>query len=110
MSASPEDVAEKRIEVPESFVHKILDERNEARALVARMTAGVNAASIGLEELERLTTLRSCDDYHEDYGSVLFWKVPIEEPPYVGTMLDDDFPKDYYTHWSPLPTVRERTP
>ena len=35
----------------------------------------------------------------EDDGPVLWWKFPVEEPPYVGSPLDDDFP-EYVTHWT----------
>lgn len=28
---------------------------------------------------------RPIAEYHEDMGSVLWWKFPIEEPPYVGS-------------------------
>lgn len=56
-------------------------------------------------KLDELAELRPRDEYHEDDGPVLWWKVPIAEPPYCGTALDDDFP-DYVTHWSPLPPVR----
>ena len=31
--------------------------------------------------------LRPIDEYHEDMGNVLWWKFPIEEPPYVGSPL-----------------------
>lgn len=27
-------------------------------------------------------------DWHEDHGSVLWWRIPISEPPYVGMPLD----------------------
>jgi hypothetical protein len=27
-------------------------------------------------------------EYHEDMGDVLWWKFPIQEPPYVGTPND----------------------
>ena len=35
--------------------------------------------------------LRPIDEYHEDMGSVLWWKFPITEPPYVGSPLDCGF-------------------
>jgi hypothetical protein len=44
------------------------------------------------------------EDWHEDYGAVLWWTLPVSEPPYVGTPLDDDFP-GYVTHWTRLPPV-----
>ena len=37
--------------------------------------------------------------WHEDIGPVLWWDFPVEEPPYCGTPLDDDFPK-YKTHFT----------
>jgi len=27
-------------------------------------------------------------DWHEDRGDVLWWRIPISEPPYLGTPLD----------------------
>jgi hypothetical protein len=39
--------------------------------------------------------------WHEDIGPVLWWDFPVEEPPYCGTPLDDDFPK-YKTHFTEL--------
>jgi hypothetical protein len=38
----------------------------------------------------------------EDTENVLWWKFPICEPPYVGSMNDDEFLHDYYTHWQKL--------
>lgn len=49
---------------------------------------------------------RPIEEWHEDQGPVLWWKFPIEEPPYCGTPLDTDWP-GYHTHWSllPIPTL-----
>lgn len=44
---------------------------------------------------------RPLEEWHEDYGDVLWWKFPIEEPPYVGSPLDANWP-DYHTHWTPF--------
>jgi len=49
---------------------------------------------------------RPLDDWHEDDGPCLWWALPVEEPPHVGTPLDDDWP-GYHTHWSPLPPNSE---
>ncbi|MNW45555.1 hypothetical protein D3C74_228220 [compost metagenome] len=51
---------------------------------------------------------RPIDEWGEDYGDVLWWKFPIEEPPYCGTPLDADWP-DYHTHWTPInmPVLKE---
>jgi hypothetical protein len=44
------------------------------------------------------------DSYHEDYGEVLWWKLPVEEAPYCGSPLADSWP-GYHTHWSKVPKV-----
>ena len=44
---------------------------------------------------------RPLEEWHEDYGDVLWWKFPIEEPPYVGSPLDSDW-SGYHTHWTPI--------
>jgi hypothetical protein len=31
---------------------------------------------------------RHISEWHEDYGPVLWWKLPVTEPPYVGTPND----------------------
>jgi hypothetical protein len=31
---------------------------------------------------------RPIDEYHEDMGDVLWWRFPINEPPYVGSPSD----------------------
>lgn len=49
---------------------------------------------------------RPLEEWHEDYGDVLWWKFPIEEPPYVGSPLCSDWP-EYHTHWTPLPPCPE---
>ncbi len=47
-------------------------------------------------------TARAIDEWHEVDGAVLWWRFPINEPPYAGTPLDDSFP-DYVTHWTRIP-------
>lgn len=68
--------------------------------------------------LETLHTLRPASEYHEDYGTVLWWHLPIEEPPHVGTPNDTDWqeamkggwsPSEWYTHWTPIPDDRMLT-
>lgn len=44
---------------------------------------------------------RPIEEWGEDYGDVLWWKFPIEEPPYVGSPLDEKWPA-YHTHWTPI--------
>lgn len=44
---------------------------------------------------------RPLDDWHEDMGVVLWWRFPVDEPPYCGHPNCDDWP-GYHTHWTPL--------
>lgn len=48
--------------------------------------------------------LRPASEWHEDDGNVLWYTLPIVEPPYCGSALDVNFPSGL-THWTPLPTV-----
>lgn len=48
---------------------------------------------------------RPLEEWGEDYGDVLWWKFPIEEPPYVGSPLSADWP-GYHTHWLPIPVPK----
>lgn len=61
------------------------------------------------DALERLHTPRPAIEYHEDMGSVLWHHMPICEPPYVGSQLDEDWAAhaDWYTHFTPLPDCNE---
>jgi len=45
-------------------------------------------AAHGQPQAPAPTKARPIDEYHEDMGPVLWWKFPIEEPPYVGTPND----------------------
>ena len=46
-------------------------------------------------------------DWHEDDGAVVWWKLPVDEPAWIGTPLDDGWP-GYHTHWTPHPKLPER--
>ena len=41
------------------------------------------------------------EQWHEDDGFCLWWKFPINEPPYSGSPLDSDWP-GYHTHFTRL--------
>ena len=43
------------------------------------------------------------EEYHEDMGPVTWWRLPVDEPPWVGTPNDSDWP-GYHTHFAPAPT------
>jgi hypothetical protein len=80
-------------------------------ALVATLC---DAARLGYEYQEgaRRGTWREdarlADDWHEDFGPSLWWRLPVVEPPWCGTPLDSDWPMGqpgvpYYTHFTSLP-------
>lgn len=62
-------------------------------------------------------TLRPASEYHDDCGTVLWWHVPVQEPPYVGggpgcgdqtrdgkpTVCACLLASGWLTHWSPIP-------
>jgi len=73
----------------------VLGDRAEALRGIAEIEKdllGPNPRSVSWE-------VRAMDEYHEDFGAVLWWRFPVVEPPYVGSPLDDDFP-NYVTHWT----------
>lgn len=58
------------------------------------------------ERILRLLTLRPAAEWHEDFGCALWFHLPIEEPPRVGTPLDSDWTEEddaYYSYWLPVP-------
>lgn len=46
-------------------------------------------------------TLHPLEKWHEDEGTCLWWKLPIEEEQYVGSPLDVKFPNNV-THYTKL--------
>ena len=57
-----------------------------------------------------MSKARPLDEWHEDYGSVVWWCWHdgewLGEPAYIGSPLSDDWP-DYHTHWTPHPDFPE---
>lgn len=47
---------------------------------------------------------RTLAEWHEGWGPVVWWRFPAEEPCYIGSPLDKDWP-GYHTHWTPHPPV-----
>jgi hypothetical protein len=85
-------------------------ERQELLGRIARHLSRLGLERVGQEEVSMGVILarelfhpRPAESWHEDQGSVLWWRLPVEEPPHLGTPLDDDFPDGVYTHWTPYP-------
>lgn len=79
------------------------------KALIFYAKEDQNDPFLALEDLmyvvydaERLLERPTCwplAEWHEDDGPVLWWRFPVNEPPYVGTPLDQGWP-GYHTHWT----------
>lgn len=52
-----------------------------------------------LGKLEDSLEPKPIEEWHEDDGDCLWWKFPIEEAPYCGSPLDEDWP-GYHTHFT----------
>ena len=60
-----------------------------------------------LQEKVDREKVRTLDEWNEDDDTVLWWKFPIQEPPYCGSPLDCDFP-NWVTHWTILLVPEEK--
>lgn len=47
---------------------------------------------------------RPLSEWHEDDGDVVWWRFDVEEPAWIGTPNDFDWP-GYHTHWTPHPAI-----
>lgn len=72
---------------------------------LTRIAAAEQRADALERERDEAMTLRPESEWHEDVGPVLWWSLPIGEPPYSGTPLDSDWP-GYHTHWTRIPSIR----
>lgn len=84
--------------------------RNNLVKKLLEIIEEISLISAENDHLRESTTLKEYSEYDESYGNVLWWKLPISEPPYAGSPLDDDFPVDYYTHWTKIiePVARNK--
>jgi hypothetical protein len=57
---------------------------------------------VEIERMPEPIVYRPASEYHEDMGTVLWWHLPVEEPPTVDRLLEDENDVRYYTHWTPL--------
>lgn len=67
---------------------------------------------LGPDEVDPVTVVRPLDDWHEDYGDVVWWARLegewLGEAAWIGTPNDSDWP-GYHTHWSPHPPFPRST-
>ncbi len=94
----------------------------EIRELVAKLECerGAKLSALALYHLPQLleiakahairksVKLNTLDAWHESEGDVLWWRFPVDEPPYVGSPLDTEWP-GYHTHWQRIEVPEEPT-
>lgn len=80
-----------------------LDLDKSSRDTAINVYVGIMLAKTYVDKLDepQKVIAQIAEKWHEDIGPVLWWNFPVEEPPYCGTPLDDDFPK-YKTHFTEL--------
>lgn len=118
---TPKEFVDQLLDQPSSApVVRLLRELEKAREEIARLSVyGPHVDGPALFDSARL---RPLDEYDDDMGPVIWWRLPIVEPPWVGTpndtewkmgwpsSIDDSIP--YYTHFTllltpgQLPTVK----
>lgn len=76
-------------------------EKERADKLQAELSEYTEAHWKAFEQEKKLREARPIDEWGEDYGDVLWWTFPIEEPPYCGNPFCSDWP-GYHTHWTPF--------
>lgn len=64
-----------------------------------KQSAVIMAQSWVNEALKGVFRFYPADQYHEDMGPCIWYKVPVCEPPLITSPLSDDWIEDYYTHF-----------
>lgn len=73
----------------------------KARIRMAAKNAEIAITAAKESRITAKPKLHTLEEWHEDYGDVLWWKIPISEAPYCGSPLDSAWP-GYHTHWTEL--------
>jgi hypothetical protein len=74
------------------------DEGSYGTCLVERLIAKEIARAIRALLLPESGDARPLDEWREDIGPVLWWKFPVDEPPYCGTPNDLGHTVELHTH------------
>lgn len=84
------------------YIQELKDERDQYKQDYQRLLKTAEEIAMENQTLKEPNRLMLDTEWHEDDGIVIWWKLPINEPPYVGTPLDSDFEEGYYTHFTRL--------
>lgn len=97
-TVGPESQRQRKDSEPEiAFLRRVADARQQ-------IIDGMIAERCAKQDAEMPRPLA---DWHEDDGAVVWWRFLVDEPAWIGTPLDDDWP-GYHTHWTPHPKLPER--
>jgi hypothetical protein len=96
-----ERLAEIRAAIAETIDGADGGELDSADHAVAECLAEIDALTAERVDERKVFTL---EDWGEAEGCVLWWRFPVDEPPYVGDPTWSDWP-GYHTHWTRLPPV-----
>lgn len=68
----------------------------------AQIADFVREAVKDMQTLDSITQVIRLEEWRESDGPVLWWRLPVDEPPYVGTPVDSGWP-GHHTHWTRIP-------
>jgi len=74
----------------------------ENKAAYKERQAQIRNLYYAISIIHSMLAAKPLESWNDDDGVVLWWVFPIQEPPYVGSPLDSEWP-GYCTHWTPLP-------
>ena len=77
--------------------------RQAARIVVEKFAAEL-VASYEAQPASVAISALPLAEYDDDFGPVTWWRFPVEEPAWIGTPNDSEWP-GYHTHWTPHPEV-----
>ena len=79
--------------------------KNRLRYCVRATEVEKDVVEIAINLMEKQIPI-PLEEWNEDYGDCLWWKFPVEESPYCGSPLDQEWQEknydDYYTHFTRL--------
>ena len=85
-----------------AYTQELKDERDGYKADYQRLLKKAEEMAKVNERLRDANKPMPAYEWHDDLGDVIWWRLPIEEPPYIGSPLCEDFTFDYYTHFTRL--------
>ncbi len=91
-SGDPLDYSADQIE--SALAHALHPEEADAATEAVRIITAERERDAAVARLNEAEELRPASEWHEDIGDVLWYPVPVEEPPYCGSPLDSDWPFD----------------